>query len=86
MEDSFSLASMGICTFSLAMEVEQGILLESLGTHRISKWHFSFSGFYWPERVLMHSYHSNRDLFDHTKPYIYIKNAPPLYRSFVGSV
>lgn len=69
-EDSFSLASMGICTFSLAMEDEQGILLESLGTHRTSKWHFSFSGCYWPERILMHSHYSNRDLFDNIKPYI----------------
>lgn len=67
-EDSFSLAPMDICTFSLATEVEQGILLESLETHRTSEWHFSFSGCYWPEGILKHGHYRNRDLVD-VKPY-----------------
>ena len=38
MEDSFCLAMTGICTSSLGMGAEPGTHLESLATHRTSKW------------------------------------------------
>lgn len=44
MGGSFCLAMMGICTFSLVMEVEQETHLESLATPRTSRWCLSFQG------------------------------------------